>query len=140
MQITEDKWFNPAKGARYNFQQHPQLRTGIICVFSAVLMLVAICVDDVGPVSSIEGAITVLGIEALFPILMAWKVGKASVRMESNDMPNYTSLHLQHARQKGPAPAKTRPRHIVYLGALLLIGILLGIGGICLQSWVLLSD
>ena len=139
----EDKFFNFERGSRFNFVQHPRVRTYVIIICSFCLMVLGVIIQNVGPVSSIEGAITVLGLVSLFPILIAWKVGNERRNLnvqrkihDSNDIPNYTMGDVETIDIENIYDEKddrNRRRYVVYLGILLLIGMVLGIGGIVMQ-------
>ena len=140
LQTLEDKFFNYQRGSRYNFVEHPRVRTSVIIICSFGLMILGILIQNVGPVSSIEGAITVLGLVSLFPILIAWKVGNKPIQQRNNDIPNYTMGDIQSVDINNIydyKDDKNRRGYIIYLGILLFIGISLGVGGIIMQLQML---
>jgi len=77
------------------------------------LWTVSLVVEDVGPVNSIEGAVTVLCLICLFPILMAWKIGM---------------VNLQD---------KQRGTFLLVLKGMLVVGVILGTGGIIMQLYTI---
>mmetsp|Transcript_32431 Transcript_32431/g.52557 ORF Transcript_32431/g.52557 Transcript_32431/m.52557 type:complete len:475 (-) Transcript_32431:79-1503(-) len=160
---VEDKFFNARRGARYNFHDHPRVRVVLICCVWAVLFVLALLIEDVGPVSSIEGAITVLALFTIFPILIAWKLDRDTVIypslqkahqeqqidllsvLNSEQVANYNALDNEHQRH-GPdndpnsdandadiKKRKNRKLYVTYLAVLLLIGLVTGIGGVYMQ-------
>eukprot|EP01084_Bolivina_argentea_P220867 374233_1 len=142
MQCVEDKFFNPKKGSKYDFETYPKIRAMVITICILSMMVIGLLVDNVGPVSSIEGAITVLALMALFPVLVAWKIGDGK-HLSSQQMRRYMSTNnvnvemvnvvddnkAQHNEKK----LQVRTGYIVYLGFMLFIGLFLGIAGIILQ-------
>jgi len=108
LQTIEYKFFKN----RWNFRENPRVRVVVILVMALSLLVTSLLVEDVGPVSSIEGAITILCLVCIFPILMAWKIG------------------LVHHQETG---TKQRRRFLFGLQLMLLIGIGLGTGGIVMQ-------
>lgn len=71
----EDKFFNPNKSININFRKQPILRVIIITFIVASITIISLFLDDIGPVSSIEGAVTVLFLICIFPILIIWRLG-----------------------------------------------------------------
>eukprot|EP01083_Nonionella_stella_P279103 949414_1 len=135
LQCIEDKFFNYQKGAKYNFVEHPRSRTVVICVVSLVLMLIGIFISNVGPVSSIEGAVTILGLMSIFPVLVAWKIGAApEVRSISVQ---YTAVHhtldVNEEIEKDTTARRNRFVYVFYLGVVMFIGFTVGMAGIILQ-------
>ena len=60
--------------SRWNFRENPKTRVGVITILIAILTLISLFIDDIGPVTSIEGAVTVLLLICAFPIMIYWKV------------------------------------------------------------------
>ena len=106
-------------------------------------MIIGILVEDVGPVSSIEGAVTVLGLVALFPILMAFKIDRnVRNRDQGRAIPSYMNEDGEVGEESELSHDNTnkgRNKYVVYLAILLFIGLGLGIGGIIMQ-FKLLSE
>merc|ERR1712032_884403 len=76
--MGEDKCFNPKRRNRWNFREHPKVRVAVILILSFTLFGLSLVLGNVGPVSSVEGAVTILCLICIFPILMAWKIGMHS--------------------------------------------------------------
>ena len=60
--------------SRFNFNQNPTVRVSVITLLLMTMTGLSCFIDDVGPVSSIEGAIAVLFLLCSFPILIYWRV------------------------------------------------------------------
>eukprot|EP00483_Globobulimina_turgida_P011520 UN11542 len=71
----EDKFFNQNRNLIWNFKDKPLLRIVIITVIVVIITVLSLFLDDIGPVSSIEGAVTVLFAICVFPILVIWRLG-----------------------------------------------------------------
>lgn len=112
LQTIEDKCFNPKRGNRWNFKENPRVRIGVILGIALVLLTTSLVVENVGPVSSVEGAVTILCLICIFPILMAWKIGM--VHHEGTE-------------------TKQRGQFLFGLQVMLVVGIVLGTGGIAMQ-------
>ena len=113
LQTIENKFFNRKRGNRWNFNDHPRVRIVVILCMAFTLLVISLVVEDVGPVNSIEGAVTVLCLICLFPILMAWKIGM---------------VHHED---------KQRGQFLLVLQVMLVIGVILGTGGIIMQLYTI---
>jgi len=121
--------FFSVPGSRWNFEENPAVRVTVISAILAVLVTVSLFVDDIGPIVSVEGAITVLLLICTFPILIYWKIrfgGKTvDVRKELYD-------HLGISSYRRLDSYKTRRRAWslkLALGVLFALGIGMGVSG-----------
>lgn len=93
-------------------------------------MIIGISVENVGAVSSFEGALTILLLMTVFPILMAWKASYRSTRQMGERYSGIVQVEGASTTREHSQGLK----RVVYLSMLLLIGLVLGIGGIVAQS------
>jgi len=151
----ESQFFS-APHSKWNFKENSRVRVFVITVILAVLTFLSLFLDDIGPVASIEGAVTVLLLICAFPILIYWKVrfggGPVDVRRELHDHMEITSYKMMNDEiQKsptmgsfrsgtGPYDSRDAMRLKVALSALFVIGIGLGVSGMAMSVIILKED
>ena len=134
--------------SRWNFEENPRVRVTVITVILAVLTLISLFLDDIGPVSSIEGAVTVLLLICAFPILIYWKVrfggGSGRDRMGSHGQMEMTSYRMmgdgvEESPTHGMPLESSRTANVqkIGLGVLFVLGTGLGIAGMTMSMTIL---
>lgn len=76
----EDKCFNPIK-SEWNFNNISWLRPMVITICVFILCVISLFVDNLGAVSSVEGALSILIVT--LPILIIWNLGFVSANKRS---------------------------------------------------------
>jgi len=71
----EDKFFNKERNTIWNYENKPKLRTMVIITTQCVYLILACIIPTIGPVVSVNGAVSTIGLISLFPIAAVWKVG-----------------------------------------------------------------
>ena len=71
----EDKFFSLERNPVWNYRNKPRLRTMVIIATQCVYLILACIIPTVGPVVSVNGAVSTIGLIALFPIAAVWNVG-----------------------------------------------------------------
>merc|ERR1719474_923445 len=140
-------------GSKWNFNENSRVRTFVITVILAVLTFLSLFLDDIGPVASIEGAVTVLLLICAFPILIYWKVrfggGTVDVRQELHDHMEMTTYKMmnEEIEKSHSLPSVRRAydardtfRSKIALGILFLLGIGSGISGLVMSVVILRQD
>jgi len=137
-------------GSTLNFRENPRSRVIVITLLIAFLTLLSLPLNDLGPVSSIEGAVTVLLIICAFPILIFWKVrfGEA-VEEKKVEMQNAGHMHAQSKSAdsvidgvsgddtSGGFDSKEDDRLKIAIGVLFALGIISGISGMAVSFAIL---
>lgn len=142
--------------SRWNFKENPRIRVIVITVIVGGLTLLSLPLDDIGPVSSIEGAVTVLLVICAFPIMMYWKVrfgGGSDTKNEGlakqdTEMAAHTravSTSVDSVTDGAPTDDKTPDasdpqnddKEKICLGVLFVLGIVSGISGMAVSMTIL---
>jgi len=155
--------------AHWDMMRRTQWRGAVITGIIAALTVLSLFLDDIGPMTSIEGAVTVLLILCVCPIAMVWTLGfhvETDTRAQRQAKESYQSVgdEVEMERKKGTDKEKTMPtedtEHIeqlerltavdaegevdvrtrVMLGCLLVIGIAFGIAGIAMSVAVIADN
>ena len=140
----ENKFFNSDTNKKYNFIKYPSLRVFIIISLVFFASILSLFLEDVGPVSSIEGAVTVIGIISLFPVLMTWKLkGKTKLTLDQHKLliepePEIPDNNHRFTTNSSSEKISRQPGNIskiyrIYLLSMLFIGVSLGIFGMYAQ-------
>jgi len=140
--------FFSAPHSKWNFKEHPRVRVLVITAILVTLTFCSLFLDDIGPVASIEGAVTVLLLVSAFPILIYWKsrfirravdVGKEL--HHHMDITSYKMMNDDSAKSDDLGMGPDAPRHAktlkVGLCILFMIGFGLGISGIAMTMAIL---
>ena len=69
----ESQFFSQSN-SRWTFEQNPKIRVYVITAMLIIMVTISCFIDDIGPVSSVEGAVTILLLVCTFPIIIYWKV------------------------------------------------------------------
>jgi len=136
--------------SRLNFKENPRVRAIVITLIIGVLTLASLPLNDLGPVSSIEGAVTVLLIICTFPIAIYWKVrfGAGSDSKNGGVAGKETEMTTQghtHAKSRStdsvvddaPADSQADNQQKVALSVLFVLGIVVGISGMAVSMTIL---
>eukprot|EP01084_Bolivina_argentea_P215880 366607_1 len=94
----EHQFFSTKKNKIWNYKQKPWLRIVIILLTQCVYLILSCIIPTVGPVVSVNGAVSTIGLIALFPIAGSWKIGfdkEIYLRRQEVEKPiNYDAITL----------------------------------------------
>lgn len=79
----QEKYLNPITCPIWNFENVIWLRSAVVASIVLFLLIISLIVDNVGLVSSIEGALSIL--VASLPTLIVWKIGFASSKQDNEN-------------------------------------------------------
>ena len=130
---------------RWNFEENPRIRVIVITVILALLTLISLFLDDIGPVASVEGAATVLLLICAFPIVIYYKVrfggGSGSkdygMARQQTEMTSYRQMQDVDNSTNAMSSESARNDRMekIRLGALFVVGIVMGVAGIAVSIW-----
>jgi len=131
-------------GSRWNFKENPRVRAIVITSIIAALTLLSLPLNDIGPVASIEGAVTVLLIICAFPIIIYWKVRFGGTSESEDDETRGHSHAVSKSVDSVADDALTddstlRPSDSqkIALAVLFVLGIVSGVSGMAVSMTIL---
>ena len=107
----ETQFFSQSN-SRWNWKQNPKVRVCVITTILVILTLISCFIDDIGPVSSVEGAVTVLLLICAFPILIYWKT---VFRKKSNTMRARVEMTFYDATMGEETQELTKSERVVHV-------------------------
>eukprot|EP00484_Ammonia_sp_Unknown_P018533 CAMPEP_0197041764 /NCGR_PEP_ID=MMETSP1384-20130603/18258_1 /TAXON_ID=29189 /ORGANISM="Ammonia sp." /LENGTH=487 /DNA_ID=CAMNT_0042472745 /DNA_START=16 /DNA_END=1475 /DNA_ORIENTATION=+ len=133
----QDKFFNSERNKVWNYENKPWLRKVIILVTQIVYLILSCIIPTIGPVVSVNGAVSTIGLISLFPIAAVWKVGFGTTEYTEITRQTYQSTDVESGDRKSSyQQAGYGQRSLTTklgLSFMLLIGVVFGVMGFVVE-------
>lgn len=147
LNVLEFQFFSEAD-SQWNFQENPRIRVVVITAILMMLTFGSLLLTDIGPVTSIQGAVQILLIICAFPIILYWKVrfgGRSGTKDSvagnqiSVEMMNYRKMEDVENVTHGMPPDSSSNDNLQKIGlcVLFVIGIGVGLAGFAASTLIL---